>query len=248
MDYNFYGGTSGLLTPIPKRDFPPEHQDKSRLAYYATLFNSIEINSSFYKLPKAATVAKWAAEVTPGFKFTYKLWKEVTHNKGLAFNPGHITQFMDAINHVGNHKGCLLVQFPPSITVANVVQLENLLAEINAADDQWKLTVEFRHSSWYQENIYELLEKYKASFVLHDMPASAAPLQPLADDLVYVRFHGPGGRYRGGYEDDILYEYALYIKEWQEEGKDVYVYFNNTAGDAMNNLITLNKMVQTIDM
>jgi uncharacterized protein YecE (DUF72 family) len=243
MATNFFAGTSGLLTPIPKRDFPPQHQDKSRLAYYATLFNSIEINSSFYKLPKTATVAKWADEVTPNFTFTYKLWKEVTHNKGMAFNPEHIKQFIDVINHAGDHRGCLLVQFPPSITVANAIQLENLLSTIKNLDDQWKLVVEFRHSSWYQENIYELLEKYSSSFVLHDMPASAAPLQPLADDLVYVRFHGPGGKYGGSYDDDILYEYALYIKEWQEEGKTVYVYFNNTAGDALNNLLTLQKLV-----
>lgn len=88
--------------------------------------------------------------------------------------------------------------------------------------------------------------KYQSSFVLHDMPASGAPLQPLADDVVYLRFHGPEGRYHGSYEDDVLYEYALYIKEWQDEGKTVYTYFDNTAGDALNNLITLDKMVSDL--
>ncbi len=238
-----YAGTSGLLTPIPKRDFPPQHQDKSRLAYYATLFNSIEINSSFYKLPKAATVLKWANEVTHGFKFTYKLWKEITHNKELRFKPDDVQNFMQAINHAGDKKGCLLLQFPPSLTAAHVIQLDNLLATIKMIDESWPIAVEFRHPSWYQDNTYEILDKYLANLVLHDMPASATPIITMAADVVYVRFHGPGGRYRGSYEDDVLYDYATYIKEWQDEGKTVYTYFNNTAGDALNNLITLNHYV-----
>lgn len=240
----YYAGTSGLLTPIPKRDFPPEHQDKSRLAYYATMFNSLEINSSFYKLPKAATVLKWTNEVHGDFKFTYKLWKEITHNKELVFKPQDVQNFMQAIDDIPQaQKGCLLIQLPPSNTVANAAQLDNLLATITQLNNGWKLTIEFRHPSWYCDDVYELLEKYNSGFVLHDMPASAAPMQPVDTDVVYVRFHGPGGRYRGSYEDDILYEYALYIKEWMEEGKTVYTYFNNTAGDAMNNLITLNRYV-----
>ncbi|MFD2145789.1 DUF72 domain-containing protein [Mucilaginibacter antarcticus] len=101
---SFYAGTSGLLTPIPKRDFPPQHLDKSRLAYVATVFNSIEINSSFYKLPKAATVTRWAEEVTANFKFTYKLWKEITHNKELAFKPTDVRDFIEAISYVGDKK------------------------------------------------------------------------------------------------------------------------------------------------
>src|ERR1700759_3716537 len=105
MMQHFYSGTSGLLTPIPKRDFPPEFADKSRLAFYSHLFNSIEINSSFYKLPQAKTLAKWAGETTEGFRFTFKLWKELTHNKNLAFNAVDIPRFFDAINAVGNKKG-----------------------------------------------------------------------------------------------------------------------------------------------
>jgi uncharacterized protein YecE (DUF72 family) len=241
---NFYTGTSGLLVPIPKRDFPPEHQDKSRLAFYATLFNSLEINSSFYKLPRPVTVAKWTAEVNENFSFTYKLWKQITHNKELYFNPEDVKAFMDAIDSVGNHKGSLLIQLPPSNTVANAMQLNNLLTVIGEINNGWKPAIEFRHPSWYRDDVYELLEHHNTSLVIHDMPASATPLQALTDnDVVYLRFHGPGGRYRGSYEDDVLYEYGLYIKEWLEDGKTVYTYFNNTAGDALNNLMTLTNYV-----
>jgi uncharacterized protein YecE (DUF72 family) len=242
---SFYSGTSGLQIPIPKRDFAPEHQHLSRLGYYATLFNAIEINSSFYKLPIGKTVAKWAAEVPDNFRFTYKLWREVTHNKNLAFNPDDVAGFMQGIGNVGDKKGCLLVQFPASITVSNLAAFGRLLEVIRQNDEhyEWHMAVEFRHRSWYNDDVYELLSQYKAGMVLHDMPASITPLTSIDDDVVYLRFHGPEGGYRGSYADDFLYEYAQYIKEWQAEGKAVYAYFNNTMGSALANLQLLNKYV-----
>ena len=78
--------------------------------------------------------------------------------------------------------------------------------------------------------------------VIHDMPASATPMM-VTGDFVYLRFHGPEGNYRGGYEDDFLAEYDTYIKEWQKEGKTVYVYFNNTMGDALQNVMRLKELV-----
>ncbi len=209
----YYSGTSGLVLPVPnKLSYPPEYRDKSRLTYYASLQNSIEVNSSFYKVPMAATVRKWAADVPKDFRFTYKLWREITHNKGLVYKPEDITRFMEVIGQTGDKKGSLLVQFPASIT-------------------------------WYRDDIYNLLNMYRMSVVLHDMPKSATPMLQQEGSFVYLRFHGPGGGYRGSYSDDILAEYASYINEWREEGKTVYTYFNNTMGDALKNLITLNEYV-----
>src|ERR1700710_1805778 len=104
MTGGFYGGTSGLQISMPKRDFPPEHQEKSRLAFYARYENSIEINSSFYKLPQIKTVERWATEVPAGFRFAFKLWKAVTHQKNLLFNAGDVSSFMQAISGVGEKK------------------------------------------------------------------------------------------------------------------------------------------------
>ncbi|GAA4321864.1 DUF72 domain-containing protein [Mucilaginibacter gynuensis] len=237
----FYAGTSGLQSPIPKRDFPPAFADKSRLTYYASLFNSIEINSSFYKLPVAKTVARWAEEVPENFRFTFKLWKEITHHKNLVFAPADVSAFLERIDSTGHKKGALLVQFPPSLTSAALPQLTNLLATIQDSNltDSWPVAVEFRNKSWYNESTYELLDSFNATMVIHDLPASAAPMQSTEADHVYFRFHGPNGGYRGSYEDDFLSEYASYIREFQEEGKTVYAYFNNTAGNALGNLRTL---------
>jgi len=246
---SFYSGISGLVIPIPKRDFPPGQQHLSRLGYYSTLFNSIEINSSFYKLPNGKTIAKWATEVNSDFRFTFKLWKEVTHNKNLEFKPEDVQRFMLAINQAGHKKGCLLVQFPASIQVDQLRAFEQIIRVIrlNDQDNEWKTAIEFRHRSWYTGDVYDLLQHYDMGMVIHDMPASAAPLQVVGDDTVYLRFHGPQGGYKGSYADDFLYEYAQYIKEWEDEGKTVYAYFNNTMGDALINLQQLNRYVKQIN-
>jgi uncharacterized protein YecE (DUF72 family) len=234
MGTGFYGGTSGLQIAMPKRDFPAEHAEKSRLAYYAHHENSLEVNSSFYKVPQAKTIARWVAEVPEDFRFTFKLWKEITHQKNLLFKAEDVHRFMQAIVPAAEKQGCLLVQFPPSLQVAAFPQFRELLQLLKTFD--WPVAVEFRHPSWYQDNIYEYLNTQQTALVIQDMPKSATPLELTADELVYLRFHGPSGNYKGSYSEGFLYEYALYIQEWQQEGKIVYVYFNNTAGAALENL------------
>lgn len=241
---SFYGGLSGLQLNIPKYLFPPPFENAGRLTYYASFFNSIEINSSFYKIPQAATVSKWASLVSEKFKFTFKLWKEITHNKGLHFNEADVWTFFNSINAVGDKKGCLLIQFPPGLGKNNIAQLDKLLSCIKEIDTAgaWNIAVEFRNSSWYHETVYQLLNFYKAAIVIHDIPKSSTPLLNHESDFIYARFHGPTGNYRDSYTEDFLNEYAGYIMDWIKEGKKVYVYFNNTMGDAFKNLKTLNSL------
>jgi len=123
MPAQFYGGTSGLKISMPKRDFAAEHADKSRLAFYAHHENSLEVNSSFYKLPQAKTISKWAADVPVGFRFTFKLWKEITHQKNLIFKTEDVISFFQVISGAENKKGCLLVQFPPSLLISAIGQI-----------------------------------------------------------------------------------------------------------------------------
>lgn len=242
---SFYSGISGLQLDIPKYLFPPPFENASRLTYYASLFNSIEINSSFYKIPQAATINKWAASVPEEFRFTFKLWKGITHNKALNFNKEDVSAFFNSINVVNEKKGCLLIQFPPSLGRAYIAQLDNLLScikETNITQD-WKVAVEFRNKSWYHKHVYDLLNFHKSAIVIQDIPKSATPLLNHTTDFIYIRFHGPTGNYRDSYSEDFLNEYASYLKEWIEEGKTVYVYFNNTMGDALINLKTLNGLL-----
>ncbi len=244
---NFYSGTSGMALPVAnKSGFPAEFQEGSRLKYYAHLFNSVEINSSFYKIPMARTVAKWASEVPDNFRFTFKLWRDITHIKNLLFKDDDVHRVMQVINTVAEKKGSLLVQFPPKLDVSASKQLERLLINIREADPNadWAVFVEFRQLYWYSEEIHQMLESYNAGIVVHDKAGSQTDFVEQDSRNVYLRFHGPGGNYRGSYTDDFLCEYAQYIKSWLEDGKTVYTYFNNTMGDAVKNLMTLNKFIK----
>ncbi len=238
----FYSGTSGLVLPVPQSLYPQEFQGKSRLTYYASLFNSVEINSSFYKIPRVSTVSNWAESVPDSFQFTFKISKAITHAKGLDFNNESINNFMQTIANIGNNKGCLLVQFPPGLKIEKLEQFQNLLTGLTIANPNhiWQVAIEFRNQSWYHDEVYDLLKQYKVGIVIHDLPASATPIIESTASFRYLRFHGPGGRYRGSYSNDFLFKYAQHIKAWINEGKTVYFYFNNTMGDAVKNLQTLN--------
>jgi uncharacterized protein YecE (DUF72 family) len=240
----FYSGLSGLQLHIPKYLYPPPYENASRLTYYSTFFNSIEINSSFYKIPQSATVVKWAASVPEHFRFTFKLWKEITHSKGFNFQEEAVMTFLKSVDSVQSKKGCLLIQFPPSLGKEYTVQLDKLLRCIREIDSgDWNIAIEFRNKTWYNDSTYNLLNFFKAALVVHDIPKSATPMVNHKSDFMYIRFHGPTGNYRDSYTEDFLNEYVSYINQWIEEGKDVYVYFNNTMGDALNNLRTMNSLL-----
>lgn len=243
---NYYYGTSGLLLPVPnKSHYPEEFQDKSRLCYYSSLTNSIEINSSFYKIPLPTTVKKWASDVPEEFRFTFKLFRDITHNKDLAFDSNTLVRFFEVIAGVGEKKGCVLVQFPPSVRIGHYLQLQLLMSFLRDINSVWgwRIAVEFRHPSLYTEDVYELLETYQFGMVIHDKFPANSPVKESHPDFIYLRFYGPGGNYRGSYEDDVLSEYASYITEWLHDGKKVFVYFNNTMGEAHANLNMLRQFV-----
>src|SRR5438045_1404405 len=98
----FYSGASGLYLPVPKAQYPPAFQGKSRLEYYSSLFNSIEINSIFYKLPRHSTVVNWANSVPDNFRFTFKVSKTITHVKNLDFVVKDVDDFINTVENSGD--------------------------------------------------------------------------------------------------------------------------------------------------
>ncbi len=244
MNTRFYSGLSGLQLKTPRHLYPELFRDSSRLTYYASLFNSIEINSCFYKVPLSSTIIKWMNSVGDNFKFTFKFWKEVTHVKELNFEEYHVNKFLDVIGTTYKN-GCLLLQFPPSLTIQFIHQFRHLMDVISKwnLNKDWKVAVEFRNTSWYDEELYGMLNTYNFALVKQDIPRSATPFIDDNSDFVYVRFHGPSGNYRDSYSEAFLEEYATYIVEWMNSGKTVFVYFNNTMGDAFDNLTLLNNIV-----
>jgi uncharacterized protein YecE (DUF72 family) len=241
---NLYSGTSNIVLPIKQSEYPPEFSGASRLQYYASCFSSVEVNSSFYKIPKAATVEKWRDSVPADFRFTFKVPKAVTHAKSLQFSVADVERFAGAVAHIGDKKGCLLLQLPPSVKRERQEELEGLLECLRNDAKGWKFAVEFRHISWYDRAVYRVLQSYGATLVEQDLPGSATPPVQVTEDFTYMRFHGPDGGYRGSYNDTVLARYAARIVDGMKNGRDMYVYFNNTMGDAIENLQTLNKKVK----
>jgi len=234
-------GTSNIVVPGNKDSFPPPYNLKSRLHYYAAIFNSVEINQTFYKLPRPATFERWAGEVSGDFTFSVKLSKDITHSKGLQYDDALVDRFVYAAERLQHKQGCLLVQFPGKISLDHFSEVERLLQQLQeaAGDHPWRTAVEFRNTSWYCGETYDLLNEYKASLVLHDMPASKI-MEPVTDaPFVYLRLHGAAGDYRGSYTGSFLKQLAHNIQDFHRQGKDVYIYFNNTIGVAYNNAHTL---------
>ena len=239
-------GTSNTVVPGAKKDFPPPYHMSSRLHYYSSIFNTIEVNSCFYKTPMLKTYERWASEVPEDFQFTLKLSKEVTHVKELKGELECMNPFINNASGLGQKKGCLLVQFPGKITLDYFEQVEHILYQLEneEASKGWKKAVEFRNPTWYIGETWEMLDEYAATMVLHDIPKARLTESKGNASFVYLRFHGPKGDYRGSYEESVLREKAEEIRQWQSEGKDVYAYFNNTAGNAYENAVTLKSMLE----
>ncbi|MEO6546859.1 MAG: DUF72 domain-containing protein [Ferruginibacter sp.] len=238
-------GTSNVVVPGNKKSFPTEYHDKSRLNFYSSLLPSVEVNSTFYKLPMPSTFERWSMDVPNNFQFTIKLWREISHGKKLVYKWDDIDRFMQAADRLGLKKGCILIQFPGKITFDYYNQVEDILARLTEQDPHstWRKALEFRSSTWYVNETHELLDEYGASIVLHDIPKSRNLLPNKTAKFIYLRYHGPTGNYRGSYSDEFLKDQSKKINAWLKTGKDVYAYFNNTMGSAFENAMSLKKML-----
>jgi uncharacterized protein YecE (DUF72 family) len=238
-----YAGTSNITLPVrSKQELPEAYRNVSRLVYYSTLFNSLEVNSSFYKIPMAKTVEKWAGEVPDDFRFTFKLNRELTHSKEVVPDTELVKRFMDTINAAGDKAGSLLIQFAAGKKY-NSAYLERLLSLVQKDAERWDVCVELRHASWYKDSVYRLLQAYNAAVVIHDKArATSEPVESWTD-FAYYRFHGPSGDYKGTYELEALQARADEMKELLQEGKRVYTYFNNTVGNAVFDALALQELV-----
>ncbi len=210
------------------------------------MFSSLEVNATFYALPQKSTIEKWAQQVPEQFRFTFKVPKTITHAKDLQFSFEELERFIETVSYAGEKKGCLLVQLPPKISRDKEEEFTGMLECLSENANGWNIAVEFRHPSWYTAAVYRMLQGYGIGMVEHDRPPAETPKMNPWLDFVYLRFHGPGERYNGSYEDAVLESYTQRIANFIREGKEVYAYFNNTLGDAYRNLQTLNSMVSNI--
>ena len=230
-------GTSNGYIPGNKSTFPPEFRLKSRLHYYSQFFNTMEVNSCFYKTPLRSTYEKWVADVHDDFQFSLKLSKAITHDKDLSADISCVENFFCTASGASEKKGCLLIQFPGKLTIEHFKQVEKLLEQLRMHDPsgEWRKAIEFRNESWYIGETTELLDEFDATMVMHDFSRGKVTQTGCKANFVYMRFHGPAGNYRDSYTPKFIEEKAMQIKTITTSGKDVYAYFNNTIGGAFEN-------------
>jgi len=201
-----YVGTSGWSYPhwAKGRFYPKGLKQGQWLGFFAQHFDTVEVNMTFYRLPKLAMLTRWR-EVTPShFRFAVKLSRRITHEKRLADCAGELKTFFEVTAELGPKRGPLLVQLPPSLRM-DIGLLDRFLSDLKdaAGESPWRVTVEFRREDWLAEPVYELLDRYDAALCLADMPGCPIT-KPNGASFIYVRRHGPGGRYHGCYSMDHI--------------------------------------------
>ena len=218
-------GTSGYVYRDWRRRFYPQALGaRGWLPYYAATFDTVELNSPFYRLPRAATFRGWAAAVPPSFVFAVKASRFLTHVKRLNEPGPPVTLFLRRAQGLGGALGPVLIQLPSTFHL-RLDRLDGLL-RVLARRPHVRWVLEVRHASWLVDPVFERLARANVALCLHDwkeQPVSG----PLTADFVYVRRHGTRRRYGGSYTDAMLSADAARVREWTRGGRDVYVYFNN---------------------
>ena len=220
--FNVYVGCAKWNKTDLKNFYPKGTKDE--LAYYATQFNSIELNATFYKSPSRNQVEKWKEKATAGFKFFPKIPNTISHFKRLVDVKSLITEFSDAVVLFEEKLGMCFLQMHDNFKPKDISRLEQFLKDFPAIIP---LAVELRNEEWYSDKknydaLYELLVKYQRTFVLVDTAGRRDLLHMrLSSSTAFVRYVG------ANHESDYkrLDDWIERIKKWEKEGLQELYFF-----------------------
>lgn len=232
-------GTSGWNYQHWRGRFYPEELPASRwFEHYCREFDTVEVNNTFYQLPEEHTFDHWRRQAPPGFLYAVKANRFLTHLKKLKEPAEPLERFLDRCRRLKEHLGPILYQLPPHWK-RNVERLDRFCALLPG---DLMHVFEFRDPDWLAEETYAVLQRYRVCLCVHDL----LPRHPrrVTGRAAYVRFHGAGERYGGGYRRDRLRRWASWMCEVAATGRAVYAYFNNDAeAHAVRNANTLRELV-----
>ncbi len=219
-----------------ERVYPPGLPARLWLRHYASLFRTVEVNTTFYRLPRASAVDGWARQSPPGFLFTVKGSRYLTHLKRLTDMESGVERFYERIQPLidAGKLGPVLWQLPPNFQRDD----ERLAAALDRLPGG-RHCFEFRHASWFTDDVYELLRARNVALVIGDTPQRAFQTQEMTADWTFIRFHyGARGR-NGNYSERELEVWRGRIARWAAE-REVFAYFNNDwEGYAVKNALWL---------
>lgn len=231
-----YAGWKGLFYPadLPARSF---------LEYYVQSFDTVELNASFYHLPKGTSAKNWHQNTPENFFLCPKLSRYITHIKRLNEFEEPLDRFFHVFDLMQDKIGPVLVQIPPSLKFEPEIA-EPFYAHLKKKYRQYRFAMEVRHLSWMEKESYDLMTKYNIAFVISQSGGFFPYAEVVTTDVVYVRFHGPGSLYSSNYSHQYLRAFANKIERWMEEGRAVWCFFNNDIkAFAPYNAIQLKKYV-----
>jgi uncharacterized protein YecE (DUF72 family) len=222
-----YIGTSGWSYDEWVGEFYPEGTSKSDfLEYYVEQFNSAEVNATFYRLPFENMVKGWRNKAPVNFVYSIKGNRRITHYNKMQDIDEYLSHFISRVRQLGPALRTIFWQFPPSFK-KDTARLKSFLEKL--PEDQ-QFAFEFRHTSWLDDEIYDLLRDNNSAIVWQSSGKFPVDCTPTAD-FIYIRFHGLTG-YKYSYEQSELEPWAEIIQNQLDEGRDAKVYFNNTGGNA----------------
>jgi uncharacterized protein YecE (DUF72 family) len=223
--------------------YPPRTPGSKMLAYYCGSFDTVELNNSFYHLPKKSSLESWRDSTPAGFCFAAKGSRFLTHMKKLKDPEQGLGRFLDAIEVLEHKLGPILFQLPPNWDL----DLERLAKFFSFLPRHHRYAFEFRNASWSVPETYDLLARHNIAYCVFHLAGVHSPIEITAD-FAYVRLHGPGGKYQGSYSDTALGEWAERIRKWRRELKTIYVYFDNDdSGYAAQNALRLKELIAAGD-
>lgn len=219
---SIFVGTSGWTYDDWAGTFYPEKvKGAQRLAFYTTKFNTVEINATFYRLPTQNMLDAWNERLPDSFHLVVKGSRVVTHFKKLSDCREPLQLFLDRVGQLKTLR-VILWQLPPSLHK----DLDRLGRFLGLLPPQFRYAVEFRHQSWWDPAVAELLRRHNVSFVAVSHPKLPEVIDPTTDFL-YLRLHGRGPQlYRYDYRDEELNDWAARVKA-QLDGRRLYAFFNN---------------------
>ena len=244
MLFDYHIGTSGWHYDHWRRGFYPEGLSKTKwLEFYTSHFTTVELNSSFYRLPSEAAFGTWYNSSPSHFKFAVKVSRFITHIKRLRDAEEAVEKFVARAGILGEKLGPLLYQLPPNMRRDD----ERLESFLSILPRDMKHVFEFRHQSWFEEGVLKTLHKYNIGFCIFDMPSISCPLAATAD-FAYIRFHGSTRLYSSCYAGEELFDWAKRIANLAVNLKTIYIYFNNDVeGFAVKNAMTLRSYLEKQD-
>jgi uncharacterized protein YecE (DUF72 family) len=229
------------------RVYPADIPTSRWLPAYAERFDTVELNNSFYRLPEAEQFERWREQVPPGFTFSVKASRYLTHFKRLIDPAEPLDRLLSRASKLGPTLGPILYQLPPG-WVPDLERFEAFLAQlpkrIPSTRRLLRHVVEFRDPRGYEPESLALLERYGVALCLHDMPGSETSGR-VVGPFVYLRLHGFVAKYGGSYPESVLEDWASRLSKVRADGRDAYVYFNNDRGaHAVFNAETLNDLLR----